>query len=708
MNGAAANAATAALDSSPLDSSIEDWHRVTPALKEKLQRLQLSTLRDVLFHLPLRYMDKTRISPIANLSPGTEALVEGAICDANTLYYGKKQVLTATLADATGQLQLRFFHVYRGQQQRFREGTRMRCYGQVRAWLGGLEIIHPECSSATGTSLEERLTPVYPSTDKLQQRVLRQLTEKALSLVSSQGYLRTIPMHGKDNTAQQWPSVDEALRFIHQPPPGTDLEQLQSGLLPEVQRLAFEELLAYRLALLQRRNLAREYEAAAIKGDAGQRQLFIGKLPFILTKAQQKVSKEIVADLARNVPMQRLLQGDVGSGKTVVAAIAALDTITSGYSACIMAPTELLAQQHYQTIKNLFLASGHDCELMLLTGRLTAAQRRNCKQRIATGEPCFVIGTHALIQDDIKINKLALVVIDEQHRFGVHQRLELLQRASAMGQLRPHQLIMTATPIPRTLAMTIYTDLDISVLDTMPQGRQQTRTSVISSQRRDDVVAKVGTQCQRKRQVYWVCSLIDESDQLQKQAAISTYETLTKRLPQLHVGLVHGRLNAKQKDQVMQSFIDGDIELLVATTVIEVGIDVANANLMVIENAERLGLAQLHQLRGRVGRNQERGDCVLLYDPPLSEVARQRLEIMKQSSDGFVIAEKDMMLRGAGEVFGLRQKGLPETRIADFARDKGMLPEVTATADRLLATDQDLAVEVIARWQAGRLHYSDA
>ena len=705
--GSARPARTAAPGSISLDSPVSSWHKLNPALEKKLAKLRLFTLRDVLFHLPLRYVDKTRITPVAKTLPGQEALVEGSIIASGIRYYGRRRVFTAMLQDDTGQLQLRFFHVYQWHQQRFREGTRMRCYGQVRAAYGGsLEMVHPEVSVDMAAALEQKLTPVYPSTEKLQQRVLQQLTRKAISLMARQGNMRTLPEYIKLGNTGQLPGIEESLQFIHQPPPGTNLEKLQSGELPQVRRLLFEELLAFRLALLQHRGRIRTARAAAMKADRQKQQLFIDSLPFKLTAAQLKAITEINTDLAAPVPMQRLLQGDVGTGKTVVAAMAALNAADNGYSTCIMAPTELLAQQHYNTISKLF-AAADKLEPVLFTGKLTAAQRREARQSIEQDQPCIVIGTHALIQNDLNVSKLGLVVIDEQHRFGVDQRLELLQRGDNVA-LNPHQLIMTATPIPRTLAMTLYADLDVSTLDALPSGRKAIVTTVMSSQNRDQVTERVQAQCQDKNQAYWVCSLIDESEQLQKQAAISTYEYLQNKLPRLNIGLIHGRLKAAEKDKIMQSFIAGDISLLVATTVIEVGIDVPAANLIIIENAERLGLAQLHQLRGRVGRGKEQSYCLLLYDPPLGQLARQRLEIMKQSNDGFFIAENDLRLRGPGEMFGSRQTGIPEMRIANLARDAAIMPLVVAAADKLLRTDNDIAEEIVNRWQAQRLHYPDA
>ena len=690
-----------------LDRPVGDWHRVSPSLAGKLQKLQLFTLRDVLFHLPLRYIDKTRVTAIMNLQLGHPALVEGTIVDSGMRRYGNRKMLYAVLADVTGQLQLRFFHAYRGQQQRFRPGVKMRCYGQARqGYSGGLEMVHPECSSATGTALDSKFTPVYPSTEGLTQRTLRQLTGKAISLLSGKGQMKPLPSYVECDVDGALPGVEEALRFMHQPPPGTDLEQLQAGKLPPVRRLAFEELLAFRLALLQSRAKVQAYAAAAMTIEPEKFRSFVGNLPFVLTEAQQRAMDDINADMAKAAPMQRLLQGDVGSGKTVVAAAAALNAISNGYSACVMAPTELLAQQHYQTMSELLALSGDERRVLLFTNKITGAQRRECKQQLMDDKPCVVIGTHALVQEDFIVNKLALAVIDEQHRFGVNQRLELLQRGDDKS-LRPHQLTMTATPIPRTLAMTMYANLDVSTLNMLPEGRKDTITTVMNSERRDEVIDRALVQCQQKRQAYWVCSLIDESEQLQKQAAVTTYEYLRGKLPQLNVGLIHGRLKAAEKDNIMRSFMAGEMDLLVATTVIEVGIDVPNANLMIIENAERLGLAQLHQLRGRIGRGQEQGYCLLLYDPPLGTAARSRLDTIKQSNDGFAIAEQDLMLRGTGELFGLRQTGMPEMRIADFARDADLMPAVVAAAEQLLRQDPEFSEEVIARWQAARVRYSE-
>lgn len=690
-----------------LDSPVEAWHKLTPNTANKLQKLQLLTLRDVLFHLPLRYADKTSVTEIMDLQVGQEALVEGDIIHSRTRRQYNSKVLCIMLADDTGRMQLRFIHPYKGQHLRYPVGSRHRCYGKVRLSSDHvLEMVHPECTAVGSAALENTLTPLYPSTQGLNQRILRKLSDGALHLISSQGKMRPLPSYVKCNIDGKLPSVEESLRFIHRPPPETDLEQLQAGKLPQVRGLAFEELLAFRLALLQFRAKAQSYGAAAMTADTEKLGAFMDKLPFALTEAQCRAIDEINADMAKAMPMQRLLQGDVGSGKTVVAAAAVLNVLNNGYSACVMAPTELLAQQHYQTMSELLALSGDCHPVLLFTNKVSVARRRECRQQLSEDKPFVVIGTHALVQEDFIVNKLALAVIDEQHKFGVNQRLELLRRGDDKN-LRPHQLTMSATPIPRTLAMTMYANLCVSTLDMLPKGRKDIITTVMSSERRGEVTARVLAQCQQKRQAYWVCSLIQESAKLQKQAAVTTYEYLCKKLPELNIALIHGRLKPPEKDRIMRAFIAGSVDLLVATTVIEVGIDVPNANLMIIENAERLGLAQLHQLRGRIGRGQEQGYCLLLYDPPLGDVARQRLDTIRQSADGFVIAERDLMLRGTGELFGLRQAGMPEMRIADFARDIDLMPSVVAAAEKMLRQDPSFTEELIARWQAARTRYSE-
>ena len=691
-----------------LDDAVAKLAGVGPRVQERLARLGISTIRDVVFHLPSRYQDRTRITPIAALRPKMEVVIEGNVTSSH-LQFGRRRSLLVRLEDVSGEVTLRFFYFNRELQLRMTTGCRVRCFGEVRHGPQALEIVHPECRYLDGLSempTESALTPVYPTTDGLHQLTLRKLTLQALEILREDAddtQLLDTLIQSAMTLAFRLPALHEALSFVHSPPPAAPLESLWTGTHPAQLRLAVEELLAHQLSLRRLRQATRRRRAPSFGKAEGIRAALLGAFGFTLTKAQQRVVREIDRDLSRAQPMLRLLQGDVGAGKTAVAALCATRALASGYQVALMAPTELLAEQHVRTLSGWFSAC--DIEVLSVTGRLTAAARRRHHLLLAEPVPRVVIGTHALFQDDVHFARLGLVVVDEQHRFGVDQRLALLEKGAA-GDYRPHQLIMTATPIPRTLAMTAYADLDVSILDELPPNRQPITTTVLTETRRDDVVTRISAACTSGRQAYWVCPLIDESDVLDSQAATETAEQLAAALPHLRIGLIHGRLKDQQKSTVMQAFMARELDLLVATTVIEVGVDVPNASLMIIENAERLGLAQLHQLRGRVGRGQIQSVCVLLYKGPLSDTARARLQTMRDTNDGFEIAERDLDLRGPGEVLGTRQTGAAAFKIADLSRDRALLPAVRALADQILTESPELGDRLISRWLTHRIDYA--
>ena len=691
-------------DRQTLSDPIASLSGVGARLQEKLARIGVEKIRDLLFHLPYRYLDRTRLTPIGALRPGHEACIQGEI-ESTQVRHGRRRALLCRISDGSGALLLRFFYFSRAQQQALQKGAALRCYGQVRAGPSALEIVHPEYRRLKGAdeALEAQLTPVYPATEGLGQARLRALTARALALLKADaaGLRELLP--GPLLATLQLPALADALVYLHRPPPDAAVAELQAGRHPAQKRLAFEELLAHQLSLLNLRRALRAEPAPALARDNALLARYLDGLPFSLTAAQQNAWATLSADLAKTKPMLRLVQGDVGSGKTVVAALAALQAIGAGFAVALMAPTELLAEQHVASFRRWF--GPLNIEALALTGKLKKSAREALKKRLLGATPYIVIGTHALFQAAIRFNRLGLVIIDEQHRFGVRQRLALLEKARAGGQY-PHQLIMTATPIPRTLTMTAYADLDHTIIDELPPGRRPVTTSVLSNARRDEIIERIRRACENGRQVYWVCTLIEESESRQCETATATAARLKDRLPGLALALIHGRLKPAEKDRVMQAFKAGEIELLVATTVIEVGLDVPNASLMIIENAERLGLAQLHQLRGRIGRGKIRSDCVLMYQAPLGDLARERLAIMRASQNGFVIAEKDLALRGPGEVLGAQQSGLPNLRIADLARDVALLPEVRRTATRLLCQHPATAALLVRRW-LGRPDYAN-
>ncbi|MBC8027734.1 MAG: ATP-dependent DNA helicase RecG, partial [Steroidobacteraceae bacterium] len=665
----------------------------------------VSQVQDLLFVLPMRYEDRTQVSAIGSLRHGARYVVEGEIQLTEVAYRRRRQLL-CRITDGSGSLTLRFFYFSGAQQAGLKRGTRIRCFGEVRRGPLGLEIVHPEyryvaSADAQAEPLEEVLTPIYPTTEGVPQTRLRALIEQALrSIVDG------ADAGGKLAGVRDWippdmladielPSLVDALTMMHRPPRDAHLGELLSGHHPAQRRLAFEELLAHQLSLRLLRLTMKGDPAHPLLDKVSLESRFLKSLPFALTGAQRRVLKEVDADLVANRPMVRLVQGDVGCGKTVVAAAAAARAVGSGLQVALMAPTELLAEQHAKNFERWFRAL--DIPVALVTGSLPARARRSALESVANGDIKLIVGTHALFQESMEFAELGLVIVDEQHRFGVHQRLSLREKGARGGKL-PHQLIMTATPIPRTLAMTAYADLDVSVIDELPPGRTPVKTVVLPETRRDEIVERIHKQVLEGRQAYWVCPLIDESEELRYQAAEETAAALQEALPEVRVGLVHGRMPTKEKERGMGLFKDGKIGLLVATTVIEVGVDVPNATLMVIENAERMGLAQLHQLRGRVGRGAHESACVLLYGGKLSEMARARLAAIRETNDGFEIARRDLELRGAGELLGTRQTGLAEMRVADLVRDSDLLPAVQAAADKLLKDNAEAVAGLTRRW----------
>lgn len=678
---------------------------VGPALADKLARLGLSTLQDLLFHLPLRYEDRTHRIPIGRLKPGSCAVIEGTVTAAQVVQSRRRSFLVR-IQDGSGALSLRFFHFTAALKRQMTPGRSLRCYGEARPGATGLEFYHPELMK-TDTALDEdnaHLTPVYPSTEGLQQPRLRQLIEQALEMMQQTPPEELLPASLRQSL--QLPSLTEAIMQLHAPEADTDIDAFQAGHHPAQQRLAFEELLAHQLSMLKLRARMQRFQAPKLNGAGDWDPAFRQQLPFQLTAAQQRVLSEIDTDLQRGHPMLRLVQGDVGSGKTVVAALACLRAIAHGYQAALMAPTEILAEQHYHSLSQWLTPLG--LKTTWLAGKLKGKQRDAALADMASGEAHMVVGTHALFQTQVQFHRLGLVVIDEQHRFGVHQRLALAEKAGLADQQPPHQLIMTATPIPRTLAMSAYADLDCSVIDELPPGRTPVKTVALPDSRRPEVIERIRNACAAGRQAYWVCTLVEESEALECQAAEVTWAQLQDALPELRIGLVHGRMKAADKASVMAAFKAAELDLLVATTVIEVGVDVPNASLMIIDNAERFGLAQLHQLRGRVGRGATESFCVLLYHPPLSETGHARLNVMRESNDGFVIAQTDLEIRGPGELLGTRQTGELNFRIANLQRDGALLDQLAPIARQLMHDYPSTADALLNRWQGDRERYARA
>ncbi|MEJ5115402.1 ATP-dependent DNA helicase RecG [Erwinia billingiae] len=688
------------LDAVPLNS----LSGVGASQAGKLAKLGLVTVQDLLLHLPLRYEDRTQLYAINDLLPNIYATVEGEVLQSD-ISFGRKRMLTCQISDGSGILTLRFFNFNAGMKNSLSPGKRVTAYGEVKRGQRGAEIIHPEYriqGDHSGVELQETLTPVYSTTEGIRQATLRNLTDQALALLDTCAIAELLP----PELSQGMISLKDALRTLHRPPPDMALADLESGKHPAQRRLIMEELLAHNLSMLAVRAGAQRYHALSMPARHELSNQLLSALPFSPTGAQARVVREIEQDLVHDYPMMRLVQGDVGSGKTLVAALTALNVIAYGKQVALMAPTELLAEQHANNFRQWFEPLG--IEVGWLAGKQKGKARLAQQEAIASGQVSMIVGTHAIFQEQVQFNGLALVIIDEQHRFGVHQRLALWEKGEEQG-FHPHQLIMTATPIPRTLAMTAYADLDTSTIDELPPGRTPVTTVAIPDTRRPDIIARVKSACSDEgRQAYWVCTLIEESEQLEAQAAEATWEELKLALPELNVGLVHGRMKPSEKQAVMQAFKQGEIHLLIATTVIEVGVDVPNASLMIIENPERLGLAQLHQLRGRVGRGSVASHCVLLYKAPLSKTAQKRLQVLRDSNDGFVIAQCDLEIRGPGEMLGTRQTGNAEFKVADLLRDAAMIPEVQRVARHIHQHYPTQAQSLIERWLPETQRYTNA
>lgn len=684
------------------DISVTNFKGVGSKLAENLAKLGITNVQDLLFHLPRQYLDKTRITPIAKLKLGITAVLQGRILKTE-LKFGRRRSLAVTLEDTSGEIVLRFFHFSSAQQNRMSTGTLLRCYGEARLGSSGFEFYHPECEfpdEAKPQDLDKNLTPIYALTDGVTQLRLRNLSEQAISLLAEHPPEDLLPQEFKQNFADT--SLAEALAYLHKPPVDAPINLLLAGTHPFQQRLAFEELLVHYLARQRLREQVQKEAAFKIKIQHVAAQEFLKQFEFSLTNAQQKVCVEIYSDLEKNRPMMRMIQGDVGAGKTLVAALAALQVTLAGKQVAMVAPTEILAEQHFKNFSQWF--AQQNISVFLLVSKLKAKEKRETLEAIANGAAQITIGTHALFQEQVEFVNPGLIVIDEQHRFGVEQRKSL--REKSQGHEVPHQLIMTATPIPRTLAMTAYSEMDYSIIDELPPGRTPIETLLVSQDRRPELIERIRSACGEGKQAYWVCTLVENSETLSAANAEEICEHLKRALPQINIGLVHGRLKSNEKDLQMQAFKAGEIQLLVATTVIEVGVDVPNASLMIIENPERLGLAQLHQLRGRVGRGSVASFCVLLYGNKLSQQAKQRLQVMRQTSDGFVIAEKDLALRGPGELLGTRQTGDMAYLLADLQRDAHLLPLIHKCGKQLLKTEPKNVDVLLDRWLGKNQEYA--
>ncbi len=677
-------------------------------LVEKLQKLGVTSINNLLLHLPFRYEDRTRLTPISALREGDKALIEGEI-EFSEIVVQRRRRLVCQIKDSSGSLTINFFHFYPSQHKSFQPGKRVQCFGEVKqnGWLPSM--VHPEYKILRDgeiSSVPDTLTPIYPTTQGVGQQTLQKLTQQAINVAKRNPELLQDLLPTKILLCKGYSSLSDAITFLHAPPPDAPIDLLQEGEHLSVKRLAYEELLAHNICMREYRSrMLKQNIAFPIVLNQKMKNRFTENLGFNLTGAQDRVLQEIYGDLHTDAPMLRLVQGDVGSGKTVVAALAALQAVTNGFQVAIMAPTELLAEQHFKCFCGWF--EPMDINVGWLSGKTKGKAREKALTAINTGDIKVIVGTHAVFQDDVKYANLALTIIDEQHRFGVHQRLALKDKGIDDDGRRPHQLIMTATPIPRTLAMVAYADLDTSIIDELPPGRKPIKTVVIPEQRRAEIVQRVKDACMQGCQVYWVCPLIDESEKIECEAAADTCEMLAQQLPELKVGLVHGRLKAQEKEEIMSEFKQGNIDLLVATTVIEVGVDVPNASLMIIENSERLGLSQLHQLRGRVGRGSKESSCALLYKAPLSSMAKSRLQTIRESNDGFYIAQKDLELRGPGEVLGTRQTGAIGFLVADLARDEELLDEMQLVGDEILSSNPELVPLLKQRWIGESSRYGE-
>ena len=691
---------TQLLDGVPLTS----LSGVGAAIAEKLSRIGINNVQDLLFHLPMRYEDRTRITPISDILPESFATIEGYV-QHTEVQFGRRPILSVTLSDGTSKIMLKFFNFNAGMKNSLAVGVRVKAFGEIKRGRYMAEIHHPEYQIIRNNQpleLAETLTPIYSTTEGLKQASLRKMTEQALAVLQNVQVTELLP---EQYNPHQY-SLKEALALLHRPPPSVSAEVLEKGEHPAQKRLIFEELLAHNLAMQQLRLGVKQQYAEPLSYKTDLKQRFLESLPFQPTNAQKRVTEDIEQDLAQPSPMMRLVQGDVGSGKTLVAALAALTAIDNGKQVALMAPTEILAEQHANNFANWLRPFG--IEVGWLAGKVKGKARNAQLEAIKNGDVQMIIGTHALFQESVEFHDLALIIIDEQHRFGVHQRLTLREKG-AKADHYPHQLIMTATPIPRTLAMTVYADLDTSIIDELPPGRTPIKTVVISEDRRPEIVQRVYQACKNeKRQAYWVCTLIDESEVLEAQAAAAIAEDLQRALPDLRISLVHGRMKPQEKQEIMAEFKAANIDLLVATTVIEVGVDVPNASLMIIENSERLGLAQLHQLRGRVGRGATASHCVLMYKPPLGKISSKRLQVMRDSQDGFYIAEKDLEIRGTGEILGTKQTGSAEFKVANLMRDRKMIPLVQRYAKQIIVENPPLAEALIKRWLNEKAEYTNA
>ncbi|RDF01906.1 ATP-dependent DNA helicase RecG [Haemophilus parahaemolyticus] len=691
---------TQLLDGVPLTS----LSGVGVAIAEKLSRIGIQNVQDLLFHLPMRYEDRTRITPISDVRPESFATIEGYV-QHTEVQFGRRPILSVTLSDGTSKIMLKFFNFNAGMKNSLATGVRVKAFGEIKRGRYMAEIHHPEYQIIRNNqplALAETLTPIYSTTEGLKQASLRKMTEQALVVLQNVQVAELLP---EQYNPHQY-SLKDALALLHRPPPSVSAEVLEKGEHPAQKRLIFEELLAHNLAMQQLRLGVKQQYAEPLSYKTDLKQRFLESLPFQPTNAQKRVTEDIERDLAQPSPMMRLVQGDVGSGKTLVAALAALTAIDNGKQVALMAPTEILAEQHANNFANWLRPFG--IEVGWLAGKVKGKARNAQLEAIKNGDVQMIIGTHALFQESVEFHDLALIIIDEQHRFGVHQRLTLREKG-AKADYYPHQLIMTATPIPRTLAMTVYADLDTSIIDELPPGRTPIKTVVISEDRRPEIVQRVYQACKNeKRQAYWVCTLIDESEVLEAQAAAAIAEDLQLALPDLRIGLVHGRMKPQEKQEIMAEFKAANIDLLVATTVIEVGVDVPNASLMIIENSERLGLAQLHQLRGRVGRGATASHCVLMYKPPLGKISSKRLQVMRDSQDGFYIAEKDLEIRGTGEILGTKQTGSAEFKVANLMRDRKIIPLVQRYAKQIIVENPPLAEALIKRWLNEKAEYTNA
>lgn len=688
-------------------SDLESLPGITPKAIEHLAKLNIATIFDLLFHLPIRYNDRTVITDIANIQCNTDLQITGRVYNAKVVF-GRRRMMTAVLRDDTGEITLRFFHFSNRQLQGLADGKRLLCFGEPRRIGKRIEMIHPQyriLQENDSIQLSDRLEPVYSTVKGLQQKRLQNLVDNALKWAEKQNTEFANVLQDMPDVMPQTAPMLEMLKEVHKPPADTDKQALLERKHPAQKCLVFDELLAHHLSIMRIRLRSNRRKSYRLESNNKLVGAFIQSLPFALTSAQQKVLQEVKQDLASDRPMMRLIQGDVGSGKTVVALIACLYAVENQYQAAVMAPTELLAEQHFRYFTHQLLPLG--VQVAWLSSGLPAKKKREMLELISSGTASVVVGTHALFQEGVEFKNLAVSITDEQHRFGVQQRLQLSRKGSEQ-EIFPHQLTMTATPIPRTLAMSMYAHLDYSVIDELPPGRKPVTTVAIAESRRDEVIERIRDACRQGAQAYWVCSLIEESDALQSQAATETFQNLQTQLPELSIGLLHGRLKSAEKETVMQHFINKKINVLVATTVIEVGVDVPNASLMIIENAERFGLAQLHQLRGRVGRGQTQSSCVLLYKNPLGDFAKKRLEALRATTDGFELARVDLELRGPGEVLGTKQSGELQMRIANLSKDLDLLPEVQRAAQWLLQTHPERVEVLLARWLGSAVEYANA